>query len=68
MRRDEGVAPGTSITFRGRGLGLRLGSRIVVLVCPLCSQRNGRRAAERGVCEWCAYIPSPRDAELVAER
>lgn len=68
MRQDESAAPGTAITFRGRGFGLRHGSRIVVLVCPLCSQRNGRRAAERGACEWCAYVPSPKDAELAAAR
>ncbi|GJE38422.1 hypothetical protein QO016_003538 [Methylobacterium persicinum] len=65
MMRDEGAASETTITFRGRGLGLRRGARIVVLVCPLCSQRNGSRGAERGVCEWCAYVPSPKDAELV---
>jgi hypothetical protein len=38
---------------------------LVLLVCPLCSQRNARRGAERGVCAWCAYEPSPGDAEPV---
>lgn len=59
---------GTSVTFRGRGLGLRLGSRLILLVCPLCSQRNAPRGAERGVCEWCAYVPAPQDAEPTGGR
>jgi hypothetical protein len=42
---------------------LRLGNRVIVLVCPLCSQRNARHGAERGICEWCAYAPSPDDIE-----
>jgi hypothetical protein len=60
---EEALAAGTLVTFRGRGRGLRLGTRLVVLVCPLCSQNNAKRGAERGVCEWCAYVPSIRDAE-----
>ncbi|MCJ2011852.1 hypothetical protein [Methylobacterium sp. J-076] len=67
MTRDKAVASGNAVTFRGRGLGLRLGTRLVVLVCPLCSQRNAQRGAERGICEWCAYVPSLRDAERVEE-
>lgn len=55
----------TEVTFRGRGLALRTGSRLILLVCPLCSQRNARRGAERGICEWCAYVPSPDQAEPV---
>lgn len=66
---DEAVsdeAMSGEVTFRGRGLAVRAHARLVLLVCPLCSQRNGRRGAERGVCEWCAYEPSPEDAEPVA--
>ncbi len=54
------------VTFRGRGLALRAGGRLILLVCPLCSQRNAQRGAERGICEWCAYVPSPEEAEPVA--
>ncbi|MCJ2067854.1 hypothetical protein MKK75_03355 [Methylobacterium sp. J-030] len=53
----------TEVTFRGRGLALRSGARLILLVCPLCSQRNAKRGAERGICEWCAYVPSPDEAE-----
>ncbi len=53
------------VTFRGRGLALRAGARLILLVCPLCSQRNGRRGAERGMCEWCAYVPALEEAEPV---
>ena len=55
-----------AVTFLGRGLAVRSGTRFVLLVCPLCSQRNGATGAERGICEWCAYEPSPRDIEPVA--
>ena len=55
----------TEVTFRGRGLALRAGGRLILLVCPLCSQRNAQRGAERGICEWCAYVPSPEEAEPV---
>lgn len=51
------------VTFRGRGLGLRSATALVLLVCPLCSQRNGERMAGKGVCEWCAYEPAVRDEE-----
>ena len=61
MTRDETRPSGTLVTFQGRGLGLRLGSRLLVIVCPLCSQRNAPRGAERGICEWCAYEPSEKD-------
>ena len=52
-----------TVTFRGRGLGLRSHARLTLLVCPLCSQRNGDRMAAKGRCEWCAYEPSERDEE-----
>jgi len=55
----------TEVTFRGRGLALRTGSRLILLVCPLCSQRNAQRGAERGICQLCAYVPSPDQAEPV---
>ncbi|GJD35740.1 hypothetical protein [Methylobacterium aerolatum] len=67
MTGDDVPGASTPVTFRGRGLGLRLGSRLVVLVCPLCSQRNAPRGAERGICEWCAYVPSPEDVEQVED-
>ena len=63
MARDDARTGGTPVTFLGRGRGLRLGSRFVVLICPLCSQRNAPRSAERGICEWCAYTPSEKDAQ-----
>lgn len=55
----------TEVTFRGRGLALRSGGRLILLVCPLCSQRNASRGAERGICAWCAYVPSQDQAEPV---
>lgn len=67
MTRDEAVASGIAVTFRGRGLGFRLGAKLVVLVCPLCLQRNAHRGAERGICEWRAYVPSLKDAERVED-
>ena len=50
-------------TFRGRGCAFVQGSRIVMKVCPTCSQRNAPKAAEKGVCGWCAYVPSREDVE-----
>ncbi|VUD70643.1 hypothetical protein [Methylobacterium symbioticum] len=52
-----------TVTFLGRGLGLRTATKLTLLVCPLCSQRNGDRMADKGVCEWCAYEPAERDEE-----
>ncbi len=54
------------VTFLGRGLGLRASGRLTLLVCPLCSQRNGERMAALGTCVWCGYEPSPRDEEPAA--
>ena len=51
------------ITFRGRGHGVLTGLKLLLRVCPHCSQRNERRAAEKGFCQWCAYIPLLSDAE-----
>ena len=55
--------PQGRITFMGRGIGYVHGSRIVLKVCPECSQRNAPHAAERGLCGWCAYVPSLDDVE-----
>lgn len=51
------------ITFRGRGHAIRFGHRFVLKVCPACSQHNAPRAADKGHCGWCAYVPSLDDAE-----
>lgn len=50
-----------TVTFLGRGLALRSPTRLTLLVCPLCSQRNGERTAELGTCVWCGYEPAERD-------
>lgn len=55
------------VTFLGRGLGLRSSDSLTLLVCPLCSQRNGERMAALGTCVWCGYEPSVRDEEPAAE-
>ena len=57
------TTPEGEVTFRGRGLGRLQGRRLVLTVCPHCSQRNDRRTAEKGYCHWCAYVPSLSDAE-----
>ena len=58
--RDSTDGVGRKVTFLGRGLGLRSQSRLTLLVCPLCSQRNGDRMAAKGT---CAYEPAERDEE-----
>jgi hypothetical protein len=58
--------PQGRVTFRGRGLAFISGTRIVVKICPLCSQWNAPKAAENGHCGWCAYVPSYLDVEPVA--
>jgi hypothetical protein len=55
--------PQGKATFRGRGLAFVHGARIVVKVCPECSQWNAPKAADRGVCGWCAYVPLCEDVE-----
>lgn len=52
-----------SITFRGRGDASLVQGRIVLHVCPICSQRNALAVASSGRCAWCAYIPDPADVE-----
>ena len=53
-------------TFRGRGLAFVHGSHIVMKVCPTCSQWNAPKAADKGVCGWCAYVPLHEDVELAS--
>ncbi|KQT61534.1 hypothetical protein ASG52_01210 [Methylobacterium sp. Leaf456] len=53
--------PQGAVTFLGRGLAYVRGQRIVLTICPVCSQRNDPKAAERGHCLWCAYEPTPAD-------
>ena len=56
-------APQGKITFQGRGRAYVHGQRIILKVCPECSQRNSPKAGERGQCGWCAYVPSLDHAE-----
>ncbi|MDN3626788.1 hypothetical protein QW694_27705 [Methylobacterium isbiliense] len=51
------------ITFRGRGDASLVQGRIVLHVCPECSQRNAPTVASSGRCAWCAYVPDPADIE-----
>lgn len=62
-RHGGGRSPKGDTTFRGRGLATREGDRLILVVCPVCSQKNSRHGAEAFVCEWCAYRPSLSDAE-----
>lgn len=57
--------PQGQTTFRGRGLAFVHGSNIVVQICPACSQWNAPKAAEKGLCGWCAYVPTCEDLEPV---
>lgn len=68
MGKDTDIATNAPqpVTFRGRGLALRASDRLTLLVCPLCSQRNGERMAALGTCVWCGYEPSARDEEPLA--
>ncbi|GAN47238.1 hypothetical protein ABID82_005858 [Methylobacterium sp. PvP062] len=60
--------PQGRVTFRGRGLAFAHGAKLVLKVCPLCSQWNAPRAADLGQCGWCAYTPSGRDVEPAPSR
>lgn len=53
------------VTFKGRGLGRVVGSKLSLLICPRCSQRNAPKVAEKGYCNWCCYEPLRQDAEPV---
>ncbi|MGU3282214.1 hypothetical protein [Methylobacterium mesophilicum] len=55
--------PQGAATFRGRGRAFVHGTKIVLKVCPECSQWNAPKAADKGVCGWCAYVPSREDVE-----
>ena len=50
--------PQGAATFRGRGRAFVHGTQIVLKVCPECSQRTAPKAADKGLCGWCAYVPS----------
>lgn len=63
VRNTAATAPQGEVTFRGRGHGIVDGTSFVLLICPLCSQRNAHAAAVRGHCQWCGYVPSLTDAE-----
>jgi hypothetical protein len=58
--------PQGRVTFRGRGLAFVYGARLVLKVCPDCSQWNAPAAADKGHCGWCAYVPSHEDVEPAA--
>jgi hypothetical protein len=58
--------PQGRVTFRGRGLAFVYGARVVLKVCPDCSQWNAPKAADMGVCGWCAYVPSCADVEPIS--
>ncbi len=55
--------PQGEVTFRGRGHGIVTGFKLLLRVCPQCSQRNARQTEAKGYCQWCAYIPLLGDAE-----
>lgn len=50
-----------AVTFLGRGLARVFGTKLSLLVCPKCSQRNAPKMVEKGYCNWCAYEPSKGD-------
>ena len=66
MQESQTEGPEGKITFRGRGLAYRHGHRLVLKVCPECSQWNAPKAADKGLCGWCAYVPLLVDAEPAA--
>lgn len=53
------------VSFKGRGLGYMRDGRILLEVCPVCSQWNQPTAVERGICGWCAFEPSVDQAEPI---
>lgn len=60
------ISQDSEITFRGRGLATLRDGRLLLTVCPLCSQANTPRGTTNGQCAWCAYVPSLADAEPTA--
>lgn len=59
----SGAAEPKGVTFRGRGYARLLGTRLSLLICPHCSQRNAPKAVDKGYCNWCTYEPSREDIE-----
>src|SRR3954463_14666372 len=55
--------PHQSVTFRGRGYAWLVRGRVLLYVCPICSQRNARAMVPNGRCAWCAYVPDPNDID-----
>ena len=51
------------VTFRGRGFAQVQGTRLSLLICPRCSQRNAPKVADQGYCNWCPSEPSRDDLE-----
>ncbi|MCJ2036311.1 hypothetical protein [Methylobacterium sp. J-068] len=51
------------VTFRGRGFARLRGTKLSLLICPHCSQRNAPQVADKGYCHWCTYEPSRDDIE-----
>ncbi|MGU3358817.1 hypothetical protein ACLBWX_00625 [Methylobacterium sp. M6A4_1b] len=60
---DSQPGESVAVTFRGRGYARLRGTKLSVLICPRCSQRNAPKAADKGYCQWCAYEPSREDIE-----
>lgn len=62
---ESKTAECVEVTFRGRGHAMMRGMKVELLICPVCSQRNSVKAAQKGICHWCAYEPSRSDAEPI---
>lgn len=56
------------VTFRGRGFARLQGTRLSLLICPRCSQKNEPKVADKGYCNWCTYEPSRDDIEPAPAR
>jgi hypothetical protein len=60
---NSGSSEPTGVTFRGRGFARLRGTKLSLLICPRCSQRNAPKVVDKGYCNWCTYEPSPDDIE-----
>ncbi|MDB5647334.1 hypothetical protein [Methylobacterium sp.] len=60
---DPGASKSRGVTFRGRGFARLAGTKLSLLICPHCSQRNAPKTVEKGYCNWCSYEPSREDIE-----
>ncbi len=58
--------PQGAVTFLGRGLAYVRGQRIVLTICPVCSQRNDPKAAERGTLPVVRLRPDPADVRAAS--